>query len=417
MKKFLNFFPWVYLLEDYDGYGMMYDLLHKKSHVLTVKEIRSLKKYLEKPKDISLHPNNVVSKLLHLDLAFLSDEKLYIDRIRAGSPLVAYSSPTIKVESLELILNGECPYKKICPIAKEDYLLSFPCQLCYLGERCSQNTKLDSVSFIDAETNKVIQKIDPKAISIVGSLFTKEPEKLLDGLIQFFKYSNQLRLVQINLPMYSVHTFSNLLQDVERRHINRKVSFNITLFYNQEEHFRNILKVFKNKIVPKIRMILVFNLKDASEVIRLLKEYPLTKYQNILLAPYTGIATNFNQIEKDFSELKDLFLQWFCSPDVYEFVGPTYWNEIPCMSSHLLLDSELNISNCRWYWLRGIKSKFSKEALRLSYLNWHWSNSELCSRCMLKAGCFACRIWIKHLMSRTARCPIRESLLKVVSIL
>ncbi|MGC9014686.1 MAG: hypothetical protein ACP5KW_09965, partial [Thermoproteota archaeon] len=68
------------------------------------------------------------------------------------------------------------------------------------------------------------------------------------------------------------------------------------------------------------------------------------------------------------------------------------------MSSHLLLDSELNVSNCRGYWLRGIKSKFSKETLRLSYLNWHWNNSELCSQCMLKAGCFACRIWIKYLM-------------------
>ncbi|MGB9895965.1 MAG: hypothetical protein ACPLN2_08730, partial [Thermoproteota archaeon] len=81
MTKFLNFFPWVYLLEDRDGYSMMYDLLHKKSYMFTVEETRSLKEYLKTSKDISLHSGDIMSRLLRLGLAFLSDEKLYIDRI------------------------------------------------------------------------------------------------------------------------------------------------------------------------------------------------------------------------------------------------------------------------------------------------------------------------------------------------
>ncbi|MGC9014687.1 MAG: hypothetical protein ACP5KW_09970 [Thermoproteota archaeon] len=273
MTKFLNFFPWVYLLEDRDGYSMMYDLLHKKSYVFTVEETRSLKEYLKTSKDISLHSDDIISRLLRLDLAFLSDEKLYIDRIRAGSPLVTYSSPSMKVESLELILNDKCPYEKICPIVKENYLLSFPCQLCYLGERCSQGEKSGSANLINAETDEVIRKLDPEVISLVGSSFTKEPEKLLDKVVQFFKHNNQLRLIQINLPMYSVvRTFSNLLKNIERRHISRKVSFNITLFYGQGEHFKNVLKVYENKITSKTKITLVFNLRDALEVIHLPKK-------------------------------------------------------------------------------------------------------------------------------------------------
>ena len=124
IRKYLVIYPWVHLIEDSKGWIVAYDLFHQKIHVLSIDEAKFVKTYVEGQETRSTGSSDVINKLLSSNLAFLSDEELYNDQIRTGSLIYDSipSQPLPPIQELDLILNGNCPYTKICPVVNNEII-------------------------------------------------------------------------------------------------------------------------------------------------------------------------------------------------------------------------------------------------------------------------------------------------------
>jgi len=175
MKKYVIFYPWVHLVKDYKGYGVVYDVIHRKIYLFNPDEMKTLEMYVRTHEVVSLE-SGILNKLLSLRLAFLCDEPLYIDRMRIGSlisDISAFrSSPPL--QNLELILNSNCIYYENCPLKEKDIILSFPCRLCYRDCKSNHDVKLRFDEAFLKEAIGIITKLAPTTISISGFEFEKD---------------------------------------------------------------------------------------------------------------------------------------------------------------------------------------------------------------------------------------------------
>ncbi|MEM3712272.1 MAG: hypothetical protein QXR97_01850, partial [Thermoproteota archaeon] len=256
MKRYLIIHPWVHFIVSSEGYGVVYDLFHQKIYVFNRDETKVIKTYLENH-EIENLSISVIDRFLSLDLGFLSDEQLYIDKIRVGSPLIDLSSFQItpSLQELELVMSsGNCPYRSICPLTKSEIIPSFPCKMCYMGKECGFHGESNPNNMHFEEIIDISRKLAPTAIVVNGITF-QEDGKIM-SIINSLMSNVRPKAIICNIPSFDIIYRSDLINEILSKFASRdqdcRFLLNISLFPEERESFMDFLKiVYRNEVLFK----------------------------------------------------------------------------------------------------------------------------------------------------------------------
>jgi len=384
-------------------------------------ETKSLKKLMEncKMNDASI---DAIDKFLSLELGFLCDEQLYIDKMRVGSQLFdafLFRAPP-PIQELELvILRESCPYFNICPLTKDEIIPSFYCKMCYMGRKCSSSDELGSNEKPLEEIVSISRKLAPDFINISGITFQEYDD--VENLVDLLKNNIKVKGMVLNIPYFDMIYGADRIKKILSKFTQDaaiKFLLNISLFPTEGELLKNFLEtIHRDDILLKHSVItLCFDFNDTARIASVLRE---DSFKNlfIFLAPYLkddGLSlTDINAIRG----LETLTLNWLRVPPLDIFSLLEYRNYIPCLSSTIVIDSNLNIANCKGYWMKGQTFSMNRRSFKDIFSKWREDENDSCFQCALRLGCFSCKIFMDHLSRKLGSCFIRDSLFKVKSTL
>jgi len=161
---------------------------------------------------------------------------------------------------------------------------------------------------------------------------------------------------------------------------------------------------------------LCFDFNDIIRIVPLLKGNLLKNFRFIFLSPYVREGSPLTNV-KVVQELESYFGNWLHVPPLDVFTVIRYKNYRPCLYSVMAIDSNLNIANCKGYWINDQVTKLSRNSLKEIISKWQEDENDLCFQCALRLGCFSCKIFMDHLSKKLGFCFIRDSLFKVKSTL
>ncbi len=413
MTKFLRLYPWVSLLGDITGAGILYDLLQKKLHVLDAKDFRSIQAHIE---EISNESYDTIEEIISSGLGFICDEPIYVETLRMGSLLWRYIpfKPAPQLNLLEIALNFRCPYHEICYLQTHSVVPSFACETCYAGVHCASKGREDLPEYLYEGFLDIIKKLRPSNISLPGTVFSfKEKDK--DRLHRFLKstYSSGVGMVFFNVPDYYIINSSTSIKHriSEIKSLSAQgIGLNVSLFHasNQqfEESLKTILDFCLNSSTDISFLTILFDSSNLDEIVPLIECIPTNVIHKVILAPYIFSNVFPANGKVSASGLTSFARSWtLVGPNLSMHTLTAHQNHIPCLTGNLLIDDDLNVAGCRYRWLSGEKKPLTRLSLKEIISEWERAETDFCLGCALKASCYACRALIDSGLISYEACP------------
>lgn len=380
--------PWVHKVEDPKNFSVFYDVLTSKS------------------------PSVQLSGQAPQEMILKCDQKIYIERLKTGSDLDQYIpwDPLPPLNRLDIVLGGKCAYHDICPLPKKEIIPSFTCEMCYLGKDCGLMNSASKSQLEHLFT--IVSEMDPINVSLSGEdAFSEEIIALIAKVFAKHDLLNKPNIhkhtIMLNVPYYKLleanDSFLKIMNNLRQRLPNNaQIMPSFSLFYDDSSGniaaFTEKLHLL-NKAGPCC-VTLVFNLHDWTKVQSMIGELKIGA-SHVILAPYL-IPTEVTSIDTPgISKIshKDL--------NVYGLTLTIYRGYIPCMFSCALLDSDLNVSNCKALWINN-KQKLNRKNLKDIWINWKWKKEQICLQCSFRGGCVSCMKFTEKLIEKAGHCPIKS---------